>query len=100
MAHGIMPLMTDRLTETAEAHRRALADEAEAKEALAAARDRRTAAGEKVAQTRVPLAAAIVEAARAKMRQRDILAAIGDVYTREQVRRICRAAGVEPSTDA
>jgi len=40
------------------------------------------------------LAAAIVAAARAGMRQVEIVKVSG--YTREQVRRICRAAGVEP----
>ncbi|MCX4474798.1 hypothetical protein OOK41_31555 [Micromonospora sp. NBC_01655] len=41
------------------------------------------------------LAAAIVEAARARRPQREIVAATG--YTRERIRQICRAAGVEPA---
>lgn len=43
---------------------------------------------------RPELAAAIVEAARAGLRQAEIVRTTG--YTREQVRRICRAAGFEP----
>jgi hypothetical protein len=42
---------------------------------------------------RPKLAQAIVEAARNGTRQADIVRVTG--YTREQVRRICRAAGVE-----
>lgn len=42
---------------------------------------------------RAELADAIVEAARAGTKQADIVRATG--YTREQVRRICRAAGLQ-----
>jgi DNA invertase Pin-like site-specific DNA recombinase len=61
-----------RLEEAARAYRRA-------KEALDKARPE--------------LAMAIVDAARAGTRQADIVRVTG--YTREQVRRICRAAGIE-----
>ncbi len=44
---------------------------------------------------RPQLADAIVEAARGGMRQAEIVRITG--YTREMVRRICRAAGVEPT---
>lgn len=43
---------------------------------------------------RPELAAAIVAAARAGTRQADIVRVTG--YTRERVRQICRAAGIEP----
>src|SRR5262249_54645854 len=91
---GIMPPMTDRLEVTAQAHREAVAEEAAALAALKEAQAHRKAAGTKVAQTRAPLAEAIVEAARTGMRQVDIVRISG--YNREHVRRICRAAGVEP----
>lgn len=39
------------------------------------------------------LAAAIADAARAGVKQAEIVRVTG--YTREQVRRICRAAGIE-----
>lgn len=45
-------------------------------------------------EARPILAAAIVDAARGGTRQAEIVRVTG--YTREQVRRICRAAGVEP----
>lgn len=45
-------------------------------------------------EARPQLAQAIVEAARTGMRQAEIVRVTG--YTREQVRRICRAGGVEP----
>lgn len=48
----------------------------------------------KANQARLALAAAIVAAARAGVRQKDIAARTG--YTRETVRRICREGGVEP----
>jgi hypothetical protein len=88
--------MDDQLTHAARAYREALAKEAAAKEALAAAKLRREQAGRAVADARTPLAEAIVAKARDGMRQVDILDAIENVYTRETVRRICRAAGVEP----
>jgi hypothetical protein len=93
----MMPHMTKKLKEAAEAYAAALAEETSAKQAVVAARHRRTEAGKAVAEARVPLASEIVASARAGMRQRDILDAIGNVYTRETIRRICRAAGVEPA---
>lgn len=47
-----------------------------------------------VERARLELAEAIVEAARGGMRQVEIVRRSG--YTRESVRRICRAAGIEP----
>lgn len=48
-------------------------------------------------EVRPRLAAAIVEAAKQGVRQGEIVKVTG--YTRERVRQICRAAGVEPPTD-
>ena len=59
----------------------AAADYRQAKAAIDAARPR--------------LAAAIIDATRAGRKQGDIVAATG--YTRERIRQICRAAGVEPA---
>lgn len=47
-----------------------------------------------LANARTRLAAAIVAAARAGRRQSEIVRVTG--YTRERVRQICRAAGIEP----
>lgn len=47
-----------------------------------------------VEKTRERLTPEIVAAARARVRQSEIVKATG--YTRERVRQICRAAGVEP----
>ncbi|MDG4770695.1 hypothetical protein [Solwaraspora sp. WMMD792] len=85
--------MTDRLEAAAKAHREALDQEAAAKAALDQARQARAAAGDRVAAARGPLAEAIVEAARAGVRQAEIVRITG--YNRERVRQICRAAGVE-----
>ncbi|MEU7617172.1 hypothetical protein AB0B27_13910 [Micromonospora rifamycinica] len=49
----------------------------------------------KLDTARPRLAAAIVDAARAGRRQGEIVKVTG--YTRERVRQICRAAGVEPA---
>lgn len=92
----MMPTMATPLESAGREYRDALAQEEEAKAALAKAQAARKSAAERVAKARVPLAEAIVSAARKGKRQKDILAEIGDVYTRETVRRICRAAGVEP----
>jgi hypothetical protein len=89
--------MTDQLTQAARRYRAALAEEEAAKEALAAAKKRREEAARGVADARQPLADLIADRARGGARQVDILTAIENVYTRETVRRICRAAGVEPS---
>ncbi|MFC7382837.1 hypothetical protein [Sphaerisporangium rhizosphaerae] len=51
------------------------------------------AAIERAEMARDELARAIVEAARDGVRQVDIVKATG--YTRERVRQICRAAGIE-----
>jgi hypothetical protein len=87
--------MANPLQQAAREYRQALAEEAEAKQALTEARVRRSAAATRVEKARSPLADEIVEAAKSGMRQKDILDAIENVYTRETVRRICRAAGVE-----
>ncbi|MGC9666357.1 hypothetical protein ACNTMW_07340 [Planosporangium sp. 12N6] len=50
-----------------------------------------------VVRAREQLAETIVRAARAGVRQRDIVATTG--YSREQVRRICRAAGITSDDD-
>lgn len=81
--------MTDRLNEAARALVRAQDAVAKAKQALASG-------NEAVRAARPRLAEAIVEEARRGTRQREILARIDNVYTRERVRQICRAAGVEP----
>lgn len=62
-------------------------------EAQAAAQELVAEARAKVERKRVELAAAIVRAAKAGMRQKDIATETG--YTRETVRRICREAGIE-----
>jgi hypothetical protein len=84
--------MTDRLEAAAKAHREAVAEEAAALAALREAQARRKDAGAKVAETRGPLAEAIVEAARTGVRQVDLVRISG--YNREHVRRICRDAGI------
>jgi hypothetical protein len=88
--------MTDRLQEVARSFREALDEDEATRKAVAAARAKRKEALEKVAKARTPLAAEIVAEARRGTRQRDIVARIEGAYTREQVRRICRAAGIEP----
>lgn len=66
----------------------------EAQEAVEKAEQNLAAVKAEVPTARSRLAEEIVRAARAGARQRDIVAVTG--YTRESVRRICRAAGVEP----
>jgi acyl-CoA reductase-like NAD-dependent aldehyde dehydrogenase len=66
----------------------------EVPDAQAAARQLVADARAKVEQKRAELAAAIVRAARAGVRQRDLVAVTG--YNRESIRRILRAGGVEP----
>jgi AcrR family transcriptional regulator len=56
-----------------------------------------TKAKDQVVKARSRLAEAIVAAARAGVRQVDIVRVTG--YTRERVRQICRAAGIEPPSD-
>lgn len=65
--------------------------------AEAAARQLVSDARMKVEAKRLDLAAAIVRAAAAGMRQRDVVAATG--YSREHIRRIWRDAGVEPPAE-
>lgn len=65
-----------------------------AQRTLAEARQRVLTARADVEQARAELATAIVGAARAGMRQVEIVQISG--YTRENVRRILRSAGVEP----
>jgi hypothetical protein len=67
-----------------------------AKRALESARQVRTTAAAKVADARGPLVEQILSEVRAGVRQRDIMRRIGNAYTRERVRQICRAAGIEP----
>ena len=59
-----------------------------------AAQEQIKASRERVATARADLAAAIVKAARDGMRQVDIIRATG--YSRETVRSVLRAGGVEP----
>lgn len=63
--------------------------------AAAAAAYRKAKAAIDTARPR--LAAAIIDAARNGRKQGEIVAATG--YTRERIRQICRAAGVEPTAD-
>lgn len=78
--------MPTRLENAAKSYRRARA-------ALEAARSRVTSARTDVEAARVELSEAMVEAARAGVRQKQIVTISG--YTRERVRQILRAAGVE-----
>jgi multidrug resistance efflux pump len=78
--------MPSRLDDAANAYRHAQAT-------LADARGRVNQARADIEQARVELAEAIVDAARAGMRQVEIVRRSG--YTRESVRRICRAAGID-----
>jgi aspartokinase len=92
-----MGSVADRLQKTARAYQVAVEQESAAKQALEEAKKTRAQAALKVAAARGPLAEAIADAARAGVRQRDILVALGGTYSRERVRQICRAAGVEPA---
>ncbi len=80
--------MTDRLEELAREFAAARAESADLRPRLEAAQKRLT-------ELRPQIAEAIVAAARDGWRQADIVRVTG--YTRERVRQICRAAGVEPS---
>ncbi|GAB3817312.1 hypothetical protein [Micromonospora zhanjiangensis] len=83
--------MLDDLEAATRAYHDAQAAVVEAERALA-----KTKANVPTARDR--LRDAIVRAAKAGVRQTEIVRVTG--YTRESVRRICRAAGVEPpSTD-
>lgn len=83
--------MQDDLEAAAREYREAQAAIETAKED---ARQLVVQARERATQARERLAAAIVAAARAGRRQKDIAETAG--YQREQVRRILRAGGVEP----
>ncbi|MGI5214973.1 hypothetical protein [Plantactinospora sp. CA-290183] len=86
----IPSMTTDPLNEAA----RALVA---AQKAVQKAKDDLAEGNAAVRDARPVLADQIVAAARGGMRQRDILERIENVYTRERVRQICRAAGVEPT---
>ncbi len=66
-------------------------------EELAKAADAYSHASEELAAARSSLAEKIVQAARSGMAQTEIVRLSG--YTREHVRRISRAAGLEPEGD-
>jgi hypothetical protein len=88
---------TDRLSAAVSAYERAQAVEAEALERIRErARQDTAAARARTDKARDELAAEIVAAARAGVRQVDIVRVTG--YTRETVRRIVRAAESEPGT--
>lgn len=82
--------MTDDLDRVAREFAKARADSARFKAKLAEAQAR-------VSALRPLVLAAIVEAARAGRPEVDISEVTG--YTRERIRQICRAAGIEPSDD-
>lgn len=65
-----------------------------AQASVAAAEERAAQERGKLADARTELAAAIVAEAQGGMRQRDIVKITG--YSRERVRQILRAGGVEP----
>lgn len=79
------------LQATARDYRRAVAAVATAQRAAAA---RVATARQRADDARVRLASAIVEAAQAGVRPVDIVKSTG--YTKERVRQILRAGGVEP----
>jgi uncharacterized membrane protein len=79
--------MTSRLEELAREFAAARTESAELRPRLAAAQKRLT-------DLRPQIADAIVDAARGGTKQADIVRITG--YSRERVRQICRAAGVEP----
>ena len=87
MASEIICHVANRLADAVRAFHMAQATAAES--ASRAAEDRT-----KVALARDDLSAAIAEAARAGMRQIDIVRVTG--YTRERVRQILRAHGIAP----
>ena len=80
----------DRLAAAAQAFEAARAKHESAKAALAEA-----AADLKA--SRQPLADEIVNAAKSGSSQREIHQRIGDIYTRENIRKICKAAGIDLS---
>jgi hypothetical protein len=91
--HGIVPDVTsgDDLADAVAAYRHARAD-------IDAARDQAAQiiadAKAEAERRRAMLADAIVRAARAGMRQRDIVEITG--YNRERIRQVVRDAGIEP----
>ncbi|HZO65245.1 MAG TPA: hypothetical protein VFB74_09590 [Kribbellaceae bacterium] len=80
-----------QLDDAVQAYRASLAAVDKAKQA---AEERIRAARERAEAARLALADAMVRAALDGTRQRDIIAVTG--YSREQVRTILRAGGVEP----
>jgi hypothetical protein len=78
----------DPLAEAARAYAEARQAHSDAQKALADA----TAA---LKAAREPLATEIVKAARSGASQREIHNRTGDVWTRENIRKVCRAAGVD-----
>lgn len=86
--------MPTRLDAAAKSHRAAQAAHTAALRRAEDARDKADQARARVAETRAELAAAIVEEARAGARQVDLARASG--LTRERVRQIVRAAGIDP----
>lgn len=86
------PLATAALTYT-----QAIAAEKAALRAVEEARRQRLEAGQTVQAAREPLVELIVDAARQGVRQRDIIARIGGAYSRENVRKLCRLHGVDPT---
>lgn len=82
--------MTDELDQVARAFAKARADSARFKTKLAEAQA-------KVSELRPQVLAAVAEAARNGRSEEDIAAVTG--YTKERVRQICRAAGVEPRAE-
>lgn len=79
--------MTSRLEELSREFAAARTESAELRPRLAAIQ-------KKLTELRPQIADAIVGAARGGMKQTEIVQITG--YTRERVRQICRAAGVEP----
>ena len=92
-----MCMTVDRLADAARAFRAAREEDEASKRAAEEARARRTRAIAALKVARDPLAEEIVAAVRQGVRQRDILARIGNVYTRERIRQICKDAGVDPA---
>ena len=84
----IIPVVPTRLEKAAKRFR-------EAQAALVDARNKVGTARDTTDEARVELAEAIIEAAKAGMRQTEIVRVSG--YTRERIRQICRAAGVDPA---
>lgn len=96
MIHVTKKPPRDPLTDAARAYADAKREERAALDAVLAARRRRAEVGKQVEAVRAQLADEIVKAARAGAPPRDIVARSEGVYTRENIRKICNLAGVEP----